>query len=173
MQQEQENFNTRALLLEEKHGVTIKEKELLHNQVANQNSFMEKLTSENEKLMSHRDLLEAKIRKVESENLALIQKIRTNEKFISEILFNKNMESNIIIPALVQKYDELNESLNHQIAENEKLQASNIEKTRDLNFCIQRITELDEEAKLISSVNTLRHSLSEKARVSNVAYIVM
>ena len=73
------------------------------------------------------------------------------------------MESNIIIPALVQKYDELNESLNHQIAENEKLQASNIEKTRDLNFCIQRITELDEEEKLISLVNSLRHSLTEKA----------
>ena len=125
-------------------------------------------------------VLKDEIKQLKSENLALNEKIRTNENFISEILFNKNMESNIIIPALVQKYDEFldktlklqekNELLNEK---NEKLQADNIEKTRGLNFCIQRITELDEEAKLISSVNTLRHSLSEKARVSNVAYIVM
>ena len=125
-------------------------------------------------------VLNAEIKQLNSENLALNEKIRTNEKFISEILFNKNMESNIIIPALVEKYDEFldktlklqekNELLNQK---NEKLQADIIEKTRGLNFCIQRITELDEEAKLISSVNTLRHSLSEKARVSNVAYIVM
>ena len=125
-------------------------------------------------------VLKDEIKQLKSENLALNEKIRTNENFISEILFNKNMESNIIIPALVQKYDEFldktlklqekNELLNQK---NEKLQADIIEKTRGLNFCIQRITELDEEAKLISSVNTLRHSLSEKARVSNVAYIVM
>ena len=124
-------------------------------------------------------VLNAEIKQLNSENLALNEKIRTNEKFISEILFNKNMESNIIIPALVEKYDEFldktlklqekNELLNQK---NEKLQADIIEKTRGLNFCIQRITELDEEAKLISSVNTLRHSLSEKARVSNVAYNV-
>ena len=125
-------------------------------------------------------VLKAEIKQLKSENLALNEKIRTNENLISEILFNKNMESNIIIPALVEKYDEFldktlklqekNKILNEK---NEKLQADIIEKTRGLNFCIQRITELDEEAKLISSVNTLRHSLSEKARVSNVAYIVI
>ena len=114
---------------------------------------------------------------LQTENLALNEKIRTNENFISEILFNKNMESNIIIPALVQKYDEfldktlklqeknekLNESLNNQIAKNEKLQADNIEKIRGLNFSLQRIIQLDEEEKLVSSMRSLRNSLSDKA----------
>lgn len=104
------------------------------------------LKAEIKQLKSTIEKQEIENKSLHSENLGLNEKIRTNENLMNEMLFNKSW------------------SLNHQMAENEKLHADNIEKTNRLNALSKKITEFDDDVKKIQTSNDEKIGLIQDLR---------
>ena len=104
------------------------------------------LKAEIKQLKSTIEKREIENKTLQSKNFELTEKIRSNETFINEMLFNKSW------------------SLNHQIAENEKLHADNMEKTNRLNALNEKISEFDDDVKKIQASNDQKISLIQDLR---------
>ena len=104
------------------------------------------LKTEIKQLKSTNEKREIENKTLQSENLELNEKIRTNENFINEMLFNKSW------------------SLYHQIVENEKLQADIIEKNNRINALNEKITEFENDVKKIQDSNDQKIGLIQDLR---------
>ena len=72
LHQEQENYDLRAQLAEEKQAVATNEKEMIKEQSAKLNHFVSQLTAENEKLMADRDMIRKDSHRLQDE-MALVK----------------------------------------------------------------------------------------------------